>query len=368
MKCFCLLGGMLFLLAASAASAQPVQTVPSPLPNAPVPVTAPQAAPIAVTPPPAAPISVTAPPPEPTPPCKVNAIEPEAHQAFSFFVDGDYLYVRPRSRNMDYALVDPFSDGRVAGNFQSLDWNWQSAFVVRAGAQLDQGLEIIFSYSYLHDASQGGVMAPDSGTLFATMTHPGTVDQVNSAFANTSFNYNLFDFELARTFKLADCFALWVFGGSRSARIDQNFNVLYDGNTANKDFVASQVRFNGTGARLGGEAIWHPGDGWGLYGRAAASLVLGDFKTQLSEVNNAGATVLVDVTDRFQKVVPVLDLGFGITHQYRGWRITAGYEYTNWFGLADLPDFVDDFHQGKFTRRVSDVSIDGLVVRVEYRY
>jgi hypothetical protein len=106
----------------------------------------------------------------------------------------------------------------------------------------------------------------------------------------------------------------------------------------------------------------------GLYGRAAASLVLGDFKSHLAEINNAGTTVLVDVTDRFEKVVPVLELGFGVTYQVRNFRLSAGYEFTNWFGLADLPDFVDDVHQGKLARRVSDLSIDGLVVRAEWRY
>jgi hypothetical protein len=325
-------------------------------------------APVVVPPPPVAPAPVTPPPAEPTPPCIVTATDADSNQGITFFLGGDYLFVKPRRRLQDFVIVDPFSDGRVAGTIESVDWGWRSAFRIGGGVQLAYGLEVAFYYTYLHAASQSGIVAPDGGTLFATLTHPGTVDQVNSAFAATSFNYNLYDLEVGKTFKLSDCFGMRLFGGSRSARIDQNFNVLYDGNTANKDFVASQVRFNGGGARLGLEGIWHPGDGWGLYGRAAASLVLGDFKTHLSEVNNAGTTLLVDVTERFDKVLPVLELGFGVTYQYRGWRITAGYEYTNWFGLADLPDFVDDFHQGKFTHRVSDVSIDGLVVRIEYRY
>jgi hypothetical protein len=326
-------------------------------------------APAVVTPPPPAPsIPVTPPPPEPTPPCTVTVTDGDSHQGLSFFIGGDYLYVKPRRRLQDYVIVDPFNDGRVAGTIESVDWGWRSAFRIGGGVQLAYGLEVAFYYTYLHDASQAAAFAPDGGTLFATLTHPGTVDQVTSAFAATSFNYNLFDLEVSKTFRLADCFGVRVFGGSRSARIDQNLNALYDGNTANKDFVASQVRFNGGGARLGLEGIWHPGDGWGLYARGAASLVLGDFKSHLSEVNNAGTTVLVDITERFDKVLPVLELGFGVSYQYRGWRVTAGYEYTNWFGLADLPDFVDDFHQGKFVHRVSDISIDGLVVRVEYRY
>src|SRR5205807_10412059 len=62
----------------------------------------------------------------------------------------------------------------------------------------------LFYYGYLHDATRGGVVAPDGGILFATLTHPGTVDAVSSAFAETSFNYNVFDVELARTFTPAE--------------------------------------------------------------------------------------------------------------------------------------------------------------------
>ena len=81
-----------------------------------------------------------------------------------------------------------------------------------------------------------------------------------------------------------------------------------------------------------------------------------------------GTTTVADVTERFDKVVPVLELGFGVTWQYRSFRLSLGYEYTNWFGLSDLPDFVDDFHQGKLVRRLSDLSIDGLMLRGEWRY
>jgi hypothetical protein len=303
---------------------------------------------------------------EASPPIALPEVASPDH--WRIFAEGDYLYLRPRRQLQDYAIVDPFSDTRVAGSIEHLNWDWRSAFRVGGGIGLDSGFEAAFYYTYLHDATQGGVTAPNGGILFATLTHPGTVDQVASAFAATSFNYNVFDFDLAHTFVPTPSFALRLFVSSRSARIDQNFNVFYDGVTAIKDFVSTRVNFDGTGARVGAEGTWHPGCGLGLYGRAAASLVLGEFKTHLAEVNNAGTTVLVDVTDRFEKVLPVLELGFGLTYEIRGLRLMAGYEFTNWFGLANLPDFADDFHQGKFVRRISDLSIDGLAVRAEWRY
>jgi len=53
---------------------------------------------------------------------------------------------------------------------------------------------------------------------------------------------------------------------------------------------------------------------------------------------------LVSVADRQNKVVPVLELGLGFTWQYKNLRVTAGYEFVNWFGLVSGPDFVDDVH------------------------
>src|SRR5438093_1617472 len=82
--------------------------------------------------------------------------------------------------------------------------------------------------------------------------------------APPSFNYNVFDFELARSFDLANCFTLRLLTGTRSARIDQNFNALYDGVTANRDFVSTRVRFDGVGPRVGGEGWWHPAGGLGF--------------------------------------------------------------------------------------------------------
>src|SRR5262249_8556697 len=252
---------------------------------------------------------VPPPPAEPVLPYTTCPKDSECERGWSVFVEGDYLYVKPRGRNQDFVIVDPHDDGRIAGSIDSLNWDWRSAFRVGGGVQFNGGWEAAFYYGYLHDATRGGVQAPDGGVLFATLTHPGTVDQVASALAATSFNYNVYDLELARSFNPTDTFSLRLFGGLRAAHIDQNFNALYDGVTANQDFVSSRVRFDGVGARIGGEGNWHPGNGLGLYARGSAALVLGDFRTHLSEVNNAGTTVLVDVSDCFDRVVPVLELG-----------------------------------------------------------
>jgi hypothetical protein len=293
----------------------------------------------------------------------------EGECGWGLFLKADYLYAKPRRDTQDFAILDPVNNNVPVGAIQSLDWEWRSGLRAGGGLRLPgEGWEAGIFYTYLHDAVSGSVTAPDGGILFATLTHPGTVEQVTSADAASSFNYHVFDLEIGRHFKACPSLDLRLFGGARFARIDQRFNVLYDGGDANIDFVSTRLNFNGGGARLGAEGDWAFLGNLSLFTRAAGSLVLGEFSSHVAETNNAGATTLVDVSQRFDKVVPVLELAVGVAWRYKELRVSAGYEFTNWFGLVDQPDFVDDLHQGKFSRRISDVSLDGLVARLEWEF
>ena len=73
---------------------------------------------------------------------------------------------------------------------------------------------------------------------------------------------------------------------------------------------------------------------------------------------------LVNVSEKFEKVVPVTEYGVGLGWQKDNIRIRLGYEMTNWGNLVDRPDFVDDVHRGKMVRRLSDLSLDGLSIQL----
>src|SRR5262249_51529843 len=133
--------------------------------------------------------------------------------------------------------------------------------------------------------------------------------------------------------------------------------------TANESLVSSPVRFNGAGLRVGAEGQWTLGRGLALYANAHGSLLTGDFRTSLLETANAGAFVITDVTDRFRKVIPVTELGLGLAWHNESLHVRVGYEITNWIGMVDSPDFVHDF-TNKLSRRVSDLSLDGLSAQV----
>ena len=287
----------------------------------------------------------------------------------SFFAGVEYLYLKPYRSNLDFAIVSPNTNPDPEGSIQSDPWHSRSAFRIGAGYGLpNDGPDIGFYYTYLHDDQIGGLVQPAGGLLFATQTHPGTVELVGRATAEATLSYNVFDLEMGRRMMLGDSLALRPFGGLRFAEIDQNFNITYNGGDANQDLVEQppQVRRRRRAGRA--QVDWMLFEHWTVYGRAAGSLMTGDYNATVSEFNNNGATPLTNVNQSFRKITPVAEMAFGVAYQGEHLRLSLGYEITNWFSLVDTPSFVDDVQQGKIQRNISDLGVDGLAARVEFVY
>ena len=174
----------------------------------------------------------------------------------TFFTSIEYLYLKPYRSNLDFAIVSPSTNPDPQGSIQSDPWHTRSAFRVGAGYGLpNDGPDVAFYYTYLHDDQIGGLYQPAGGLLFATQTHPGTVELVGHAVAEATLSYNVFDLEIGRRVALGDSLSLRPFGGLRFAEIDQNFNVLYDGGDANRDIVSNHLKFDGGGVRAGRRSI-----------------------------------------------------------------------------------------------------------------
>jgi Legionella pneumophila major outer membrane protein precursor len=295
--------------------------------------------------------------------------EADCRPGGGLFVDAEYLYLKPYRRDAGFAIVSVNPNGDPEGSIQSDSWRSRSAFRLGAGYRLpDDGWDVGFAYTYLHDEQTGFLTRPARGRLFATLTHPGTVELVDRASADATLSYNVFDLEIGRRMDAGEHLSIRPFAGLRFAEINQNLAVLYDGGDANRDMVGSRVKFDGGGLRAGGEADLKLLDHVSVYGRAAASLLTGDFRVTQTEFNNAGATPLTNVGESFRKVTPVMEMGAGVSYRGEHLRMSVGYEITNWFNLIDAPVFVDDVHQGKFLNNVSDLSVGGFAARVEFNY
>jgi hypothetical protein len=285
-----------------------------------------------------------------------------------WFFDGEYLLMRPRRRDLDFAITDPNTAGTAVGAIKSLEWDVSSGFRVGGGWAMEpEGLSVGVFYTYLHAHDDQGLVAPTGGVLYSTLSHPGFIDAVNTAFGNTSLNYHVVDLEVGSNIQVGKCVHLWVGTGGKFASIDQSLDAFYDGLTASSAQVSSPIDFDGGGVRVGVDGSWTVGRGFSLFSRAFGSLMIGDFRTNLLETNGAGAFVITDVTEHYWKVVPVLELAVGAGWENNWLRVRAGYELTNWFGLVDSPDIVHDF-SNKLSHRTSDLSLDGLMVSLQVMY
>jgi hypothetical protein len=277
--------------------------------------------------------------------------------------------MKPRRRALDFAILDPNASGTPEGPIESLDWGTASGVRGELGYRFPgEGWALTGSYTYFSSTDKHSVANPPSGILFATLTHPGFIEQVASATASSSLNYHVLDIDIGRPFALGKSCTLRLFAGGRVAWIDQNLNVTYDGGDAANAHVSGPISYDGGGLRIGGEGQWNLRWGFSLFARGAGSLLVGHFRTRLLETNQNGTLVNTDVSDRFVQMTPVAELGLGIAWNYENLIVKLGYEMTNWFNLVDSPDFVDDVHQGKFVRRSSDLSLDGLSFQVGLGY
>jgi hypothetical protein len=307
----------------------------------------------------------TAPPP-PAVEAEIQAAEGSCPCGKFFFV-GEYLLLEARRSDLDFA-VSSGPGGFPIGSVESVNWSGNSGFRVGGGYELPDHWDVGVYYTYYWTDGNRSLGAPAGGTLYASTTLPsGIVSAVDSATAHASLNYNVLDIEFGHWIDAGHSAAVWIGGGGRVAWIDQRFDGTYNGNTAFLATFSSPINFDGGGLRIGAEGDWKLCHGLGFYGRAFGSLLTGDFRTSLLETNNSGASVLVNVSDHFRKVVPVAELGLGIYWQQNNWRALLGYEMTNWFGLVDSPDFAHDF-ANKLTYRTGDLSLDGLRVGFQYDY
>jgi hypothetical protein len=285
-----------------------------------------------------------------------------------FIVTGDYLLIHPRRQALDFAVLGFDRTALPGGRVESVDWDTQSGFRVGAAYRLPHdNITIGAEYTYLHTHGTRVLGLPDGGQLFATVARAGGVDDVTSAAATTNLDYNVLDVDVAKKICCGESLELRVFGGGRFAWIDQKFDVLYNGGSvgAVNYRVIDPVFFHGAGLTAGAEGTWRIYRGLGLYAKARGSLVSGEFRTEHIETNNNNAMVIVNLREKYYNVVPVMELGLGVSVEYNEHCfLKVGYELVNWFNMVHSIDLPDGTGIGRVSHRDSDLSLEGLRVQL----
>lgn len=297
--------------------------------------------------------------------------EDEGYSFRGLYFTGDYLLLRPRRDAFDYAVNSPNITQTPGGTVESADWNTESGFRIGTGFRIP-GQDWYFGVTWTNLSSHGNTAqeAPAGGALYATLTRAGSYDQVDTATAATNFDYNVLDVEFSHRVKFSDTFNVNFSGGGRFAWINQEFTAVYNGGPdhAVNDTVNSPVYFNGAGLTAGADGQWNFYHGLGIYARARASLLSGQFKNYLTETTANGTVGIVNVNEKNDQIVPVAEMGMGINYCSDHWHLSVGYELTNWFSMVDSLDFPDSSNIGKVGRRTSDLSLEGLAVQLGFVY
>lgn len=293
----------------------------------------------------------------------------EHHSDPGFYGTAEYLLLRPRRGAFDYAIVDPTKDLVPNGSLQTLNYELRSG--VRAGIGYrfkDTAWSAGFTYTFLRSGSDNSNTADVNGLIYPTLTRPGLIDNVGTAEASASLEYNVFDIEVSRRVHVDDRLDLRLYGGARFATIRQDFDAVYNLRDANLSRVATQSNFDGFGPLLGAEASLKTFGGFHLFGKTSAAMLTGTINNPYRETTNNGLTTLADVGYRTRRVIPVIGSGIGLGWERRGVAIRVGYEMTNWFNLIDQIRFTNDLAEGKLTTRSSDLSMEGLFVQFAVQY
>lgn len=291
----------------------------------------------------------------------------KATPAGSFLIDGELFLWAPRLAGQDYAILgtNPNMLG-VVGTVKSVEGGYDPGFRLNAGYRFANGLEATFGYTHWHSSSNDQVSADGSNQVFPTLTHPSFTPTFTSAQAANSMNLNVFDGEIGRRFDVNEGTKVRAFFGPRLANFDQSFTTNYLGSVVSKDSVRRKLTFDGGGLRVGGSADFRVLDSIGLFLRGSAGLMTGRLRSTLEET--ADNQPIVNVVDRFNRVVPTADLGVGFSYSRGNLKMSLGYEFQNWFGMIEGMDFADDVTPAKMSRRYTDLGFDGIFFRAEWAF
>jgi hypothetical protein len=276
----------------------------------------------------------------------------------------EYLNWAVRRHDLDFAIAtDDTALAVGAGAVQRVELDRGSG--VRAGiAYLTRSnWEIAFGYTYFHTSGSAFAVEPPRGNLWATRSHPDRNEEATEAAAEANLDYHVFDLDAGHAFLANRCTALKVFGGVRWADIDQDLLIRYRGRDFGNGLVSQPVDMEAFGVRVGMDGYWHLRGGWSLFGRGAGSIMYGQFEKQMLETNVSGADTIVDVTDNYERAVPVLEAAVGVCWACTWLEISGGYEVQSWLNMGDRSTFVDDVHEGLYVPVASDILLDGFFLR-----
>ena len=195
-----------------------------------------------------------------------------------FYVNGEFLLMRPRYTDFDYAVRN-FTPGlgTIGPIEEPLRYGTGTGLHTEdSGTGSARGKwETVFGFTYFTANGDTVAVAAPNQVLLPTLTRPGLTDRASAAWSTTDLDYQVYDVLVARRVLVDEHFAVRALGGVRFADLRQIFNTSYDGVDARQAAVATRSRFQGAGPVVGVEAILVGCKGFHLYSRAYGAMIAG---------------------------------------------------------------------------------------------
>lgn len=222
------------------------------------------------------------------------------------FIDIAFLYSIAKIDGLEFVQKTHlnFPDGfpgilKVNGKYEDLDFKWKPGAQVKLGYILpchDQW-DVALTWTYLHSKAHNSVsvqnfnpFSTSSSTVLRPSWTPILLGSIaDHAAANWRLNFNTLDLSLGRNFFIGRFLSFHPYLGIRAVWIDQNYKVKYHSAFSYSDetgdshllFQNSQLKahndFWAVGLLLGTDLKWAFHRNFSLIGKAAGSLVGGDF-------------------------------------------------------------------------------------------
>lgn len=326
--------------------------------------------------------------------CIMDFFNPIVFNGFDLYVEWLFWKVQQKST---YVLtphripqpVAPSLNADSIGKYRAPDFDWRSGLRLGLGYTFHRDAwKLLGQYTYYGTSGSDSANRSDNLMFFlqptvrAITTSPTGIDRVR---CNTDFDYQVFDFLLSRRFLPGTQILFEFFAGPTAAVITEKIKVessdVLSANPVITTTTKNHWSFSSGGMRVGFDATWSVGRGWGLYNKSSFATLVGAYKNKRETSISAVVPNLLFPHLRRTKqeeawVVPATQLEFGVNwnRQFCHWaiQIQAAFEVNTWYDLHQLhqdaqgavPSNLDHLDY----RNASPVSLWGTSFRANFSF
>jgi len=282
-------------------------------------------------------------------------LSPSSH-ALDFFLDALYWKV---TETVDWASTNNLSTPNQEITYKTLEFDFDPGFRVGVGsrAEWDTKLYYTWYYSKATDSASGNII---SGFLPGRLIESFNNFFYTSAQCSLAIEYNMFDWDIGKSFYVTNNLLLRPLLGIRGGWINQTINSNFQGKISVSENLTNN--FRGIGPKVGVESsvgLWSEhGYHYSVAADFSTSYLWGKWKINDILQDNTPTTFTTTVGSRNLGALTLQAL-IGINLNYKCLSMKLGYEIMDWFDQYQVMDDGTGAHD-------NDLIFQGLTLRMSY--